>query len=39
MIQLQFRNDTQFGPGTTFRVRFVRGRAVLIDTKPLWDDA
>src|SRR5689334_6564338 len=34
IIELSFRNSTQFGTDAVFRVRFERGRAVVIDQKP-----
>ena len=40
-VQLQFQNDTQFGPRVVFRVCFWEGRAVMIDQDPFiplcWD--
>ena len=41
-VQLQFRNDTQFGPGELFRVCFWEGRVVAVDQKefipPCWEE-
>ena len=40
-VQLQFRNDTQFGPGELFRVCFWEGRVVAVDQEkfipPCWE--
>jgi len=34
IIELSFRNSTQFGTNAVFRVRFEKGRAVVIDQNP-----